>query len=310
MENLLLSVVICTYNRDKLLTYCLKSLVDQTMDKRLYEVIIVDNNSTDSTSTVVKQFIESQPNFRTVLETKQGLSYARNRGWQEAKSPYVAYIDDDAKANPDWCERIVNAFLTVEPEPAAVGGRIFPWYEAEPPEWFTDSLEIRTWGSEAGFLKSVNAFYGFSGSNMAFPIEVIKKYSGFSPEFGMIGKKMQMGEETFLFVKIYSENPYFWYDPGIMVYHWVPIRNMTIRYRLRRNYLCGLSGGKIEETKIPLMRFIKMWVSFILRGSVKLMTIPWFSSDRKKFFVSVGGDLANHIGFLVGLVKKVTIKDS
>lgn len=137
MNKLRLSIVVCTYNRADLLVDCLESLVNQDVDPESYEVIIVNNNSTDKTLEVVDRFAKKYPNIRTVQELNQGLSHARNRGWREARGKYVAYIDDDAKASPDWCKRILNTFSTVTPTPAAVGGQIFPYYETLPPAWFS-----------------------------------------------------------------------------------------------------------------------------------------------------------------------------
>jgi glycosyltransferase involved in cell wall biosynthesis len=182
MSELTVSIVVCTYNRAGLLKDALQSLVDQTLESTRFEVIVVDNNSNDPTEGVVRPFIERHNNFRYVREPEQGVSRARNRGYAEARGVYVAYIDDDARALPDWTERILNAFNTVRPEPVAVGGEIHPWYEKSPPGWFSDDLEIRTWGTEKGFLQPPRAKSGFYGSNMAFRKSILESYGGFSAE--------------------------------------------------------------------------------------------------------------------------------
>lgn len=242
----LLSVVVCSYNRAGLLPGCLDSLVGQTLDPSLYEVIVVDNNSTDRTGEIAAGYAELYPNFRVVTEPRQGLSNARNRGWRVACGSLVAYLDDDAKATFSWCEGIVRAFQTVLPRPAAVGGEIRPWYSCAPPRWFSDALEARTWGSHAHFLASSCARYGFSGSNMAFPKEILVGFGGFSAELGMMGGTMALGEETELFTRIYADHPHFWYDPAISVFHLVPPGNMRLGYRFRRSFKCGAAIAQIE----------------------------------------------------------------
>lgn len=241
-----LSVVVCSYNRAPLLPGCLDSLTAQTLDPALFEVIVVDNNSTDRTAGIAAAYAERHPNFRAATEPRQGLSHARNLGWRLARGEFVAYLDDDAKATSSWCERVLRAFQTVLPRPAAVGGEIRPWYEGEPPPWFSDALEARSWGSRAQFLDSPGARYGFSGSNMAFPRELLAAYGGFSPELGMSGDTMAMGEETDLFIRIHADHPRFWYDPAISVLHLVPSRNMRLGYRLLRSFKCGAAIARIE----------------------------------------------------------------
>ena len=85
-----LSVIICTYNRDQHIERALQSLVNQDFDKSAYEIIVVDNNSTDHTPEIIRRFKEKHPQYHIVLtkESRQGLSYARNKGIELAKGTY------------------------------------------------------------------------------------------------------------------------------------------------------------------------------------------------------------------------------
>lgn len=295
----LISVVVCTYNRANLLPSCLQSLAEQTLDKSLYEVIVVNNNSTDNTQEIAEGFVRRHSNFRLVNEPVQGLSHARNRGYSEAKGEYVAYIDDDAKATSEWCERILNAFKTVSPLPVAVGGQIHPWYETAPPAWFTDDFEIRTWGNEKGFLKPPRAQYGFSGSNMAFPKDVLQAYGGFSLDYGIVGGKLRMGEDAELFTRIYNKEPWFWYDPSIKVFHWVPKRNMRVFYRFWRAYKCGESGANMQDRRVYLRDYPKslLYLAFLV---VKLPFAVLISRKKMTEFVKMIEGIGSIIGYLTG----------
>lgn len=244
-----LSVVVCTYNGADLLPGCLESLAAQTLAPERFEVLIVDNNSTDASREIADGFAERYPHFRVLEERQQGLSHARNRGWKAASGELVAFLDDDAKAAPDWCERIVDAFATVQPSPAAVGGEIHPFFEEPPPAWFTDELEVRTWGPSAEFLQPPRAPFGFSGSNMAFPRRILEEYGGFSSAFGMTGATTRMGEDSELFSRLYKDKPWFWYDPAIVVFHWTPARNMTPSYRFWRSYRAGEAMARIHRRR-------------------------------------------------------------
>src|SRR5687768_7478899 len=105
-----ISVVICTYNRDKFIGEALNCLAKQTLSVDAFEIIVVDNNSTDNTVQIAKNFIATHPelNARYVLEPNRGLSFARNRGIQEAKAPIITYIDDDAEAEPGFLQSIAD----------------------------------------------------------------------------------------------------------------------------------------------------------------------------------------------------------
>lgn len=298
----LLSVVVCTYNRASLLADCLLSLANQTIDKDLFEVIVVDNNSTDGTEKVVREISGKYANFRYVKEQIQGLSSARNRGWCEAIGSHVAYIDDDARAAPNWCERILLAFGTVSPSPIAVGGEVHPFYEISPPKWFSDEFEIRSWGSGSCFLQPPRAGYGFSGSNMAFPREVLQHYQGFSTRYGMSGGKLEVGEETDLFSRIYSNTPLFWYDPDIKVFHWVPKNNMRVSYRFWRSFKGGESLASIERKKLFSLGYVKNLIELLYF----LLTLPisFIKSDNGIATEAVMRleELGFRCGYLIGAV--------
>ena len=99
-----ISVIIATHNRADLLSIALESVARQTLDPTRYEVIVVDNASTDKTAALVKQMSTGMPQLRYIAEERLGLSWARNAGLAAAQSPYVAYLDDDARAEPIWLE--------------------------------------------------------------------------------------------------------------------------------------------------------------------------------------------------------------
>ena len=207
-----MSAVVCTYNGADILPNCIDSLINQSLNKELYEIIVINNNSTDKTNDVVKKYSKKYPNVHLFNEKKHGLSNARNRGYIEAKGIYVAYIDDDTRATEIWLENILKAFETISPQPCVVGGPIYPFYLTTKPAWFLDKYEIRLLSKKSGFIKFKHSIPNFSGSNMAFKKNVLEIYQGFSPEFGVIGDVYRAGEEIELFARIYRELKYFWYD--------------------------------------------------------------------------------------------------
>ncbi len=100
----MLSVIICTYNRQKYIYNCLRSIANNTLEPTQYEIVLINNNSTDNTEAECNRFCTDYPQvrFNYFVETNQGLSYARNRGIAEAKGEVLVYVDDDAVVNKDY----------------------------------------------------------------------------------------------------------------------------------------------------------------------------------------------------------------
>lgn len=294
-----ISVVVCTYNRADLLAGCLDSVCSQTLDKERYEVIVVDNRSSDHTQEIAQKFVGDIKNFKVVLEEKQGLSHARNRGWQEASGLYVAYLDDDAKAAPNWCEKNLAAFQGKSPGTVAVGGKILPWYRERPPAWFSDVLETRSWGETPGYLSQEQSEYGFSGSNMSFRRDVLSAYHGFNPAFGMSGNKMSFAEETELFSRLCADHYRFWYDPEIVVYHLVSPASLRLVNRFKRGYRSGAATASLKGRRL----FSKLYLYNVRKLVFALAGFPIGShadlSWRSRYAIWLGR-VGTTLGYLLG----------
>ncbi len=295
-----LSVVISTYNREFLLSQCLQSLADQSLSKDKYEVIVVNNNSTDGTDRVAGEFAKKYHNFKVFLETQQGLSYARNRGWQEASGNYTAFIDDDARAAKDWCSLMLKAFENLIPQPDVVGGEIHPWYQVPPPGWYSDDFEIRTRGPKARYLRGENP--RLSGSNMAFKRSLLEKYRGFSPRYGMSGGKLRMGEESEFFRRIMKDNPVIWYDPEIKVYHWTPASKMKLVNIFRREFEVGEAQASMQNRKIMSLLYVKKLYSFSKFVAKTPLDLYRARENRKGTAARRFKELGNRLGYLLGRV--------
>ena len=122
-----MSVIMSTYNRGALLEDAIRSMLAQhAAITPPFELIVVDNNSTDNTREIVlDRFARVDPRVQYLFESQQGLSYARNAGIRAARAPLVAFIDDDVRAQPDWVAAIARAF-DEHPDADVVGGRVLP----------------------------------------------------------------------------------------------------------------------------------------------------------------------------------------
>jgi glucosyl-dolichyl phosphate glucuronosyltransferase len=136
------SIIIPTYNRATYLSQCLQALDLLTVNSSKFEIIVVDNNSTDDTRDAVMNFAESHPglNIRYFCEKKQGVSYARNRGVMEACGEIVCFLDDDSPPLVNWLAEILKGF--VDPAVGCVGGpSILDYRDQERPEWLQGDLQ-------------------------------------------------------------------------------------------------------------------------------------------------------------------------
>ena len=136
-DNFDVSVVISTYNRADVLPHALDSLLQQGPPGLRYEIIVVDNNSTDFTRAVLESFIaRGCPNVRYLFEPKQGLAYGRNTGILASQAPIIAFTDDDVTVAPDWIATLKRT-LDEHPEADCVGGRVLPRWNRTVPAWLT-----------------------------------------------------------------------------------------------------------------------------------------------------------------------------
>ena len=258
----MISVVVCTYNRADLLAGALESLVRQSLVPSCYEIIVVDNASTDETPEVVQIFQEKYPEHTIVrvYESQQGLGYARNAGLKHAHGRHVAYLDDDARASSDWLKTALELFEIVKPTPICLGGPILPFYDAPKSEWFRDDYESRTWGDKPRFLKKGESF---SGSNMVWRKEILEAFGGFDVRVGVKGDYLSLGEETVPFDKVWRsfDHPVFYYSPQLSVHHWVPPFKMTVSYQLKRAFVAGQVWSQLHGPKALWSR-----LRFLIRG--------------------------------------------
>lgn len=242
-----ISAIICTHNRVPYLRKALQSLVEQSMPQEQYEIIVVDNGSTDDTRHVVANEFGYVQNLRYLYESRLGLSMARNTGWRNAASRHVAFMDDDAVACRDWLAQIMEAFETVNPPPGTVGGRIDLVWECTPPPWITEKMQTAlakvNWSVEARWLR---ADEWLVGCNMAFARDALDRANGFSEALGRRGANLLSNEEILLIRKIEILGQRSYYQPKASVEHFVPASRMDPGWFMRRSYWQGVSEARMD----------------------------------------------------------------
>lgn len=239
-----ISIVIATYNRGENLIRTLRSLLRQRLDASQWEAVVVNNNSTDGTRGLFEAFAARHPqyNLRLVDETRQGLSYARNRGIAESRAPYIAIIDDDEEVNEGFAGSYAELFDRYG-DAAAAGGKITPLYEYEPPKWLSPYTE-RPIAGQLDLGERIVPFRGESypgGGNMAIRRSTIERYGAFDPELGRTGTRLLGGEEKDLFRRLKAAGETIYYVPGAEILHIIPRSRMTREYFTRLVRMTGVS---------------------------------------------------------------------
>ena len=237
-----LLVAICTFNRSPLLAKALRSLAVQDAPPT-FPILVVDNASTDDTAAVVAEFQKTLPNLSYVLETRRGLSNARNRALADCREPLIAYLDDDAIASPGWVRAMTGAFAELGPDVAAIGGRILPIWEAPKPDWFSAELEDYVSVLDFGDATMVLADRGVVGANMAFRTEALRAGGGFSDKLGRKGKRLLGNEELAVVRNLRARGLAIGYCGAAVVDHLVPKDRMTHAWILDRFKQQGVSDA-------------------------------------------------------------------
>ena len=249
------SIVVCTHNRAALLTDCVDSLLTQTINKSRFEIIIVDNNSTDDTETIAAELAKNNNNIKYFKESVVGYSAPRNCGWKNASGNIVAYIDDDEIAAPDWLESIEKAFQ-IEEKPNIVGGIYLIKYDVNPPDWFIESMGGTNKKRQKGILNYRKDCY-LAGGNIAFKKEVLEKLNGFSNDFNMKNGFLMMGEDTDICQRAIKAEFKLYYDPDIKIYHRMNQNNYDIEIRKQKAEKTGMTARFIFGRKPFFSHYFK-----------------------------------------------------
>lgn len=236
------SVIVCTYNRAASLADTLAALAALQLPPGFeWELIVVDNNSRDTTRATVEGFAAAHPALplRYVFEGRQGLSHARNRGIAESRGEILAFTDDDVLPAPDWLALLVQGMR--EHGCAAAGGYIAPLWQADPPAWLTDrfygflALKTDTDGPKTVREPEEMPF----GASLAFRREVFERLGLFDPNLGRKGAVLAGGEEIDVLMRVVNDGGRVVYFPAARVRHKVEAFRLNKRYFRRWRYQCS-----------------------------------------------------------------------
>lgn len=250
-----ISIIIPTYNRANLLPLTLDSFIVQDYPRDRYEIIMADNNSTDTTREVAATYVgSSDVTVKYIFEQRQGVHYARNSASKQAKGDILYFTDDDMIADKDLLKEIIKPFF-IDDKVASVTGTVLPKWEVSPPQWVLDlclngllSLNVR---KEDLLITGYDC--GVYSCHQAIRRDVFFQSGGFNPE-NTAGEWIGDGE-TGLNLKITELGFKFAFITSAIIYHIIPHARMTQKYLNKRMANQGNCDSYTEYRKYNYSEF-------------------------------------------------------
>jgi glycosyltransferase involved in cell wall biosynthesis len=278
-----ITIILCTYNRRESLAKALESVTASRLPETVsWEILVVDNNSTDNTRELTEKFARLHPgSVRYVFERQPGKSYALNSGIKAARGDILAFMDDDVTVEPTWLQNLTAPLS--DGRWAGSGGRILPQSAWSPPAWVPVTaryglapLAMFDLGLDAGPLTEPPF-----GTNMAFQKWVFEKYGGFRTDLGPRPGSEIRNEDTEFGQRLLTAGERLLYEPSAVVYHSISEARLRKPYFLAWWFAKGRADAR--EFRISAVR---------LHCSLAAWTLRWlFTFDpavrfQRKLIVS------------------------
>ena len=238
MSDVVISAVICSYNRYETLGAAIESLENQSLERCGYEILVVDNSPDGEHSAEYGLRYQSRPGMSWIIEKTAGLSNARNVGLLNAKGNYVCFMDDDAVADYDWLRYVMLAFDMFGERAAVVGGRVEPIWETSRPKWLHDEYlgHLSLLDLRGAVPRVLGTREYLVGTNISFRAAALRASGGFSTQLGRKGNGQALlsNEENEVCQKLRAQSEMIIYSPDAIVQHRVDGSRLTQDWFRRR----------------------------------------------------------------------------
>lgn len=229
-----ITVAVLTFNRSRLLRETLAGMVRQNYPAAGWELIVVDNNSTDDTADAVASFHAAAPAPRLVVETRQGLDHGRNRAIDEAGGEVIVLADDDILVGPDWLAQLVAPFSSDSAHRiGVVGGDVVPVFPDGVPAWLEGAHRPLGFRRDPGPLPPGQAPMG---ANFAFPRWVFERLGRFETSLDRKGTSLFGGGDSEMVRRIRAAGLEVWFVPGARALHQMTAERLTFGYAMRHAF--------------------------------------------------------------------------
>jgi glucosyl-dolichyl phosphate glucuronosyltransferase len=295
MNEPLLSVIICTYNRSDRLKNVLEDLKNQYFPgiQFSWEVVVVDNNSTDSTRRLVETYAKDL-SIQYLFEPVQGKSFALNAGIRAARGEFLAFTDDDVVIDKYWVSSVHEAFNTYPHN--CFGGKVLPIMEGPLPVWLSeDNKKYRIHGGpivshDCGDEIKVydETMWVPIGANTFVRRKLFYKYGYYSTQLGFYSKEALIyGEDSEIMFRFKKRGEPILYYPKALVFHPAPIDRIKKSYFRKWCWGSGRGSARWPDSKIDCVCYlnvprylIRQFGEELLRWTISLLG----RNEYKKFY--------------------------
>lgn len=264
------SLALCTYNRAPILERALASLAECDSPPGDWELLLIDNNSTDQTAEVARRF-EGRLPLRYVFEATQGLSAARNRALRECRGEVLLFTDDDLRFDADWLIRYEKIF-SEQPQAGWFGGRVRPWWEHGQPAWLKDDRLALIDGLLVHYdLGSSGRAYGTAdplpfGASFALRRRVVERFGAFRLDLGVKGNVPGRGEEAEYFDRLRDAGVPGWYVGESSAWHWQDPKRFQWPHLYRYGYQKGVAEVRLKGAGVHTEGTMGAEVAFLVKA--------------------------------------------
>lgn len=259
-----LTVAVCTWNRAEILDGSLAAIAAMRIPAGVtWELVVVDNNSTDHTQAVLQKYLDKLP-LRIVKETRQGTSYARNTAVAAVRSDWFVFLDDDCRPEPDLVEQYSEA-IRLHPDVALFGGTMRPEFESPPPKWLAENIRqldnVTAWMEKAGPNRPLGPAESVFTGNLSVRTAVARQLP-FDTNLGYVGGNRMAGEDIDFYVRVVGagHRTYWWGTAAVR--HFIPNRALTLNAIARKFYGDGAVEVRLypEEIRaLPTLLGVPRW---------------------------------------------------
>ena len=305
MNAIKISVVICTYNRSDLLFKTLTALLNQTVTP--FEIIVVDNNSTDNTKEIVQQLINcTNQNLIYLLEPRQGATFARNTGGFTAKGDIIAFLDDDVIPKENYIENLFQAFNTNNLD--YIGGGIELEYLTPKPDWLDDRLAgilaYCNYGNNIVEFPCQGKKYPIS-ANIAIKKEVFISVNGFVQNELNYKWSKPCNDDILFGMRVHKSGYKITYLPDITIKHLIPKERLTVDYFKSCFYFYGVADIVHQIIKKGLLSYLYIIPRSLIRIFIGFVKSSIIKNPKEKHWQLFR--IYYNWGLIVGILRSITL---
>lgn len=304
-DSVSISVLICAWNRAQGVERILSELARQTLSPSEFEVIIVDNNSTDNTPEVVAHMATDAPySIRYIHEPRQGKCWALNTGLEAARGDIIVCLDDDCVPARDWLQAVVEAFRD-EPVSLLGGPCLSEFSEAVARDSYRKFLGDRFLGSFEPYAEFTEIFDKNPpmGMNLAFRKVVAQRVGGFDVNLGPRPGRHIGREETAFIRQAQASGFRVFYSPAMVVHHYIDDRRISWASIRKQGYYSGIGSGREKchpDGSMSIFSKLLLSTMFVMEAFYSILRVVLYAASWRKRTVTKFR-LTAACGKLVGL---------